>query len=70
MKTGVAIGSALFVAAVVIGVVQLWFAPWRPDIFLKLELTVGAAFLIDIVICFVIKEYTEDKANRGGDHLD
>ena len=70
MKTGITIGSALFVAAVVIGVVQLWFTPWRPDVFLKLELTVGAAFLIDIVICLVIKEYTEDKANRGGDHLD
>jgi hypothetical protein len=69
MKTGIFIGSVLFVAAVVIGVVQLWFTPWRPDIFLKLELTVGAAFIIDIVICLVIREYTEDKANRGGDHL-
>jgi len=70
MKTGIFLGSVLFVAAVVIGVVQLWFAPWSPDIFLKLELTVGAAFLIDVVICFVIREYHDDRSNRGGGRLD
>ena len=69
MKIGISIGSVLFVAAVLIGVVQLWFTPWSPDIFLKLELTVGAAFLIVIVICFVIKEYNEDRSNRGGGRL-
>jgi uncharacterized membrane protein YcjF (UPF0283 family) len=70
MKTGIFVGSVLFVAAVVIGVVQLWFALWSPDIFLKLELTVGAAFLIDVVICFVIKEFNDDRSNRGGGRLD
>jgi hypothetical protein len=70
MKTGITIGSLLFVAAVLIGVAQLWFTPWRPDIFLKLELTVGAAFLIDVVICFVIKEQNAEQANRGGGRLD
>lgn len=60
----------MFVAAVLIGVIQLWFMLWRPDVFLKLELTVGAAFLIDVVICFVIKEYNDDRANRGGGRLD
>ena len=70
MKTGLSIGTVLFVAAVLIGVVQLWFTPWSRDIFLKLELTVGAAFLIDVAICFVIKEYNADRANRGGGRLD
>jgi hypothetical protein len=70
MKTGISIGTVLFVTAVLIGVVQLWFTPWRPDIFLKLELTVGAAFLIDIAVCFVIREHNEDRANRGGGRLD
>jgi hypothetical protein len=70
MKTGLFIGIVIFVAAVVIGVVQLWFTPWNPDTFLKLELTVGAAFLIDIAVCFVIREHNEDRANRGGGRLD
>jgi uncharacterized membrane protein YcjF (UPF0283 family) len=70
MKTGISIGSVLFVIAVVLGVVQLWFTPWSPDTFLKLELTVGAAFLIVIVVCFVIREFNEDKANHDGHHLD
>ena len=70
MKTGLSIGTVLFVAAVLIGIVQLWFTPWSRDIFFKLELTVGAAFLIDVAICFVIKEYNTDRANRGGGRLD
>ena len=70
MKTGISIGAVLFVASVVIGIVQLWFTPWSRDIFLKFELTVGAAFLINVVICFVIKEYKADRANRGGGRLD
>ena len=70
MRPGISIGIVLFVTAVVIGVVQLWFTLWSPDIFLKLELTVGAALLIDIAVCFVIREHNEDKANRGGGRLD
>jgi len=70
MKIGLSIGTVLFVAAVLIGIVQLWFTPWSRDIFFKLELTVGAAFLIDVAICFVIKEYNTDRANRGGGRLD
>jgi uncharacterized membrane protein YcjF (UPF0283 family) len=70
MKKMISIGSVLFVAAVLIGVVQLWFTTWRPDIFLKLELTIGAAFIIVVVICFVIRELNDDMANRGGGRLD
>jgi hypothetical protein len=70
MRPGIFIGIALFVVAVVIAVVQLWFRPWSPELFLKLELTVAAAFLIDIAICFVIREHNEDKANRSGGRLD
>jgi uncharacterized membrane protein YcjF (UPF0283 family) len=70
MKTGISIGTVLFVAAVLIGIVQLWFMPWSRDIFLKLELTVGAAFLIDVAICFVIREFDAERANRGGGRLD
>ena len=70
MKTGIFIGTVIFVASVVIGVVQLWFTPWNSDTFLKLELTAGAAFLIDIAVCFVIREHNEDRANRGGGRLD
>jgi len=70
MRTGITIGVALFVAAVILGVVQLWTTLWNPDIFLKIELTIGAAFVITVVICFVIREYRADSANRDGGHLD
>jgi hypothetical protein len=70
MKTGITIGLALFLAAVAIGVVQLWFSPWSPELFLKLELTAGAGLLVVVVFCFVTREYQEHKANRRGDRLD
>jgi len=70
MKIGIFTGSGLFVAAVLLAVVQLWFTAWKPDTFLKIELTLGAAFLVVVVICIVIREYNEDKANRNGKHLD
>jgi len=70
MKTGISIGLFLFVTAVLVGVAQLWFTPWRPDIFVKLELTVGAGFLIVVAICFVIRERNEEKANQSGGRLD
>ena len=70
MKTGISIGLFLFVTAVLVGVAQLWFTPWSPDMFVKLELTVGAGFLIVVAICFVIRERNEEKANQGGGRLD
>lgn len=70
MNILIIIGTVLFVVGVLIGVVQLWFAPWSLAIFYKLELTVGALFLIVIVICFVIRESNAEKSNRDGGRLD
>jgi zinc transporter ZupT len=69
MKTAIFTASGVFVAAVLLAVVQLWFTAWKPDIFLKIELTLGAAFLVVVVVCVVIREYNEDKTNRSGKHL-
>lgn len=70
MKTGVVLGLVLFVAAVLLGVVQLWSALWTPEIFLKIELTIGAAFVITVVTCFVLRESRTDRAHRDGGQLD
>jgi hypothetical protein len=70
MKIGISIGCGLFVIGVLLGIIQLWFAPWSIQFFVKLEMTIGALFLIVCVIWFVTKEYREDKTNRSGDKLD
>ena len=64
-----ALGAALFVAGVVAGIVQLWFALWSAATFLKIEMTLGGILVIVIVLWYVVREYKEDKANRSGDQL-
>jgi len=70
MKTCIFLGAGLFVAAVLLGVVKMWFPVLTTDTFIKIELTLGAAFLVVVIVCIVFREYDEDKANRRGNRLD
>ena len=70
MKTGISLGTGLFVLGVLLGVIQLWLQPWSVQLFVKLEMTIGALILIVCVVWFVAKEYKESKSNQSGDHLD
>jgi hypothetical protein len=63
-------GTALFVACVVVFMVQLWFTPWSPDIFFKIEMTLGGLLVIVVVVWFMVKEYRQDKETRSGNRLD
>ena len=67
MKSGLTIGVALFILAVLLVLGQLWFSPWSPDVFIKLEMSLGGLLLIDGVVWFAVKEYRDDKATRRGD---
>jgi hypothetical protein len=70
MNLGLVAGTALFVIGIVLGIVQLWLAPWAPETFVKVELTIGGLLGIVIVVWFVLKEQKEDRANRSGNRLD
>jgi hypothetical protein len=70
MNLGLAAGTALFVIAILLGIAQLWLAPWLPETFAKIELTIGGLLGIVIVVWFVLKEQKEDRANRSGNRLD
>jgi hypothetical protein len=70
MSPSLAGGTALFVIAILAGIAQLWFAPWTPETFVKIELTIGGLLGIVIVVWFVLKEQREDRANRSGNRLD
>ena len=67
MRSGLAIGVGLFVLGVLLGLGQLWFSFWSPDVFAKLEMSIGALLLIDGVVWFAIREYRDGKAIRRGD---
>ncbi|MFA5985099.1 MAG: hypothetical protein WC782_13875 [Methylococcaceae bacterium] len=70
MKNIIFTGTAAFILGIVLGLIQLWFEPWRFVIFLKLELTLGALFLINLAIGFTRKEYKDYKRQQDGDKLD
>lgn len=70
MKNGLAIAAGLFVLAMLLGLIQLWFCPWTPEVFLKLELTLAVLLAIVLTIWFVIREYHEDRTTRSGEKLD
>ncbi len=72
MKITVVIGTALFVLGIMLGLIQLWLEPWGPGpaLFMKLEITLGALFVINLAIGFTRKEYKDYKQQQGGDQLD
>jgi hypothetical protein len=67
MKSGLMVGVALFVLGVLLGLAQLWFTPWSPDVFVKLEMSIGGLLLIVCVVWFAVKEYRAGKTMRRGD---
>lgn len=57
-----------FVAGVLAGLVQLWFEPWGPAAFLRVEATLGALLLVLVVFHHVGKEARDFE--RQKDRLD
>lgn len=70
MKTIVVLETILFGLGIVIALIQLWFTPWIFALFIKLEITLGAVFVMVLVIGFVARELNEDNETRSGERLD
>lgn len=70
MKSAVSTGTTLFVIAMVIGLLQLWFTPFSPAVFVKIELTLGVLLVIAVVLAFARREQRATDANKDGGRLD
>lgn len=70
MKTIVILETLLFGLGILVALIQLWFTPWIFALFLKLEITIGAIFMLILVVWFVARELKQDQENRSGDRLD
>lgn len=70
MKKIIFTGTTFFILGVVLGLIQLWFEPWDIALFTKLEITLGAFFLINLAIGFTRKEYKDYQRQQDGDKLD
>ncbi len=69
MKTQIAIAFALFLAGVLLGLTQLWFAVFPPDVFVKLAITIGALLAIVVVWAFLVREWRETSRLRNDKRL-
>ena len=70
MKGGAIICTALFVSAVLLSLVQMWFSPIAAELFWKLLITIGAFFIIALGITLVAKEYLSEKEMKKKGYID
>jgi fucose permease len=70
MNASLLAGTILVVAGIAAGLIQLWFAPWSAETFVKIEMTLGGLLAIVVVVWFAVREHKEDQATRSGDRLD
>jgi len=70
MKSSILLATGLFILSIILGIAQIWFTPWAAEIFAKIEITLGALLVINIVLLYVIKEYKAYKAINQSENLD
>lgn len=70
MKSGTLLATIFFVLGILIALIQMWFTPWSAELFLKLEITAGALFVIVLVVSYVLREHKENETTKSGEHLD
>lgn len=71
MKTPTLICFALFLLGVALWLVELWFEPWRADLFFKIIMTNAIFFAVAVVWAFLLKERKEtDKIHGEKSSLD
>ena len=70
MKGGSIICSALFVLAILLSLIQMWFSLFEVELFWKLLITIGAFFIIALAITLVFKEYLSEKEMKKKGYID
>ena len=70
MKTSITVALALFVLGVVVGLLQVWTQWFSDELFVKIELTIGALLLIAVVLGYVVNEYRSYRAIQERSDLD
>jgi hypothetical protein len=70
MKFTLVGGVALFIAAVIVALAQLWLTAWSAAVFIKIEITLGAMLAVLIAIWFTRKEYKDYKRQESNSALD
>lgn len=64
MKSSIFISALLFVAGIMVMLLQLWFNFWSAEMLFKILATLAAFFVISLVIAFVSKEMRDTQRLR------
>lgn len=70
MKYGSIVCTVLFSVSVILAVVQLWLSPIDAEIFWKIQLTLGAFFVLALGVTIVTKEYLSEKEMKDKGYID
>jgi hypothetical protein len=70
MKFTLVGGVGLFIAAVAVALAQLWLTPWSPEVFIKIEITIGCMLAVLVAIWFTRREYKDFKRQEVNPALD
>lgn len=70
MKYGSIICTVIFFVSVILAVVQMWFSPIESAIFWKIQFTLGAFFVMALIITLVTKEYLSEKEMKDKGYID
>jgi len=70
MKIGAIICLAIFIAWVLMALVQLWVGLFSAEVFWKLTITAAALFVVVLGISLVVREYIVEKKLKEDGYID
>jgi hypothetical protein len=70
MKVGAIICLCIFVAWVILALLELWFSILSLEVFWKLTITAGALFIVVLGVALVLREYVEEKKLKDDGYID
>ncbi len=70
MKYGSILCTLIFAASLILAVIQMWFNSLDAEIFWKIELTLGAFFILALGVTLVFKEYLSEKEMKKKGYID
>ena len=70
MRLAAILCSVLFVVGALLFLVQLWFEPMAAEVFIKILITLGVAFVVVLGASLARKEYIENKKMKDSGYLD
>lgn len=70
MKVGSIVCTLIFVAGMLLSLLQLWFEPFSAELFIKLLITLSVLFVVALAITLVVREYISEREMKKQGYID